>query len=138
MKFSKITLIIFIFAYLVSMFKDKPSDKNKYTSYNSSSKVILKMPEYDVIDITEGEILVSIAAQYKNNDDHNIIYAASCWANHSGPKNIFIYFVNDPTYRLKNKRQDEHKVIALYKKFNGDSYLWFFNADGSIRRQLKI
>lgn len=101
---------------------------------NSTKKTILnnfKMPPFEQIDSKIGSNLTSIAAYYNDRNRENIIFASKCWLRQKGNKNIFIYFVNDPTYSIDRRREETAKVLAFYESVNGSSTLYFLNSDGT-------
>lgn len=91
----------------------------------------LKMPKFEAIDTKMGANLISIAAYYNDRNKENIILAARCWFRQKGNKNVFVYFVNDPTYRIDRRREETEKVLAFYESVNGGSVLYFLNPDGT-------
>lgn len=91
----------------------------------------LKMPKFEAIDTKMGTNLISIAAYYNDRSKENIILAARCWFRQKGNKNVFVYFVNDPTYSIDRRREETAKVLAFYESVNGGSVLYFLNPDGT-------
>lgn len=98
----------------------------------------LKMPKFKAVDTKIGSNLISIAAYYNDRSKENIILAARCWLRQKDNKNIFVYFVNDPTYSIDRRREETAKVLAFYESVNGGSVLYFLNPDGTSYETLKI
>ena len=96
------------------------------------------MPKFKAVDTKIGSNLISIAAYYNDRSKENIILAARCWLRQKDNKNIFVYFVNDPTYSIDRRREETAKVLAFYESVNGGSVLYFLNPDGTSYETLKI
>lgn len=131
MKFLKIIVSILVLLNFCNL--SFPKAEAKQIPLQSAS-----MPAFEAVDVKMGQVLIQVAAYYEDRSESNIIYAAECWKKQRGNKNVFVYFVNDPSYRIDNRREEEHKVIAFYKYFNGDSQLWFFYPDGNIKQNMRI
>lgn len=98
----------------------------------------LTMPKFEIVDSKLGSHLKSFAAYYEDQSKENIILAAKCWNNQKGTNNIFVYFVNDKSYRIDNRRTETHKVIAFYESTVNGSILYFLNPDGTAYETLEI
>lgn len=98
----------------------------------------LKMPPLEIVDSKLGSHLKSFAVYYEDQSRENIILAAKCWNRQKGTNNIFVYFVNDKSYRIDNRRTETEKVTAFYESTVNGSTLYFLNPDGTAYETMNI
>lgn len=116
--------------------KEKGKTENIMTQ--KTQEASLKMPPFEIVDSKLGSSLKSFATYYEDQSKENIILAAKCWNKQKGNNNIFVYFVNDKSYRIDNRHTDTEKVTAFYESTVNSSTLYFLNPDGTAYETIKI